>query len=74
MMKFASMTMEDDSTIGMRASDAREPLREHPVVIAPRDVDTRRMTARGRWLRKLLILGNILGWILLFLAARAIFF
>ena len=74
MMKLATMTMEDDSKFGTRAPEAPEPPHENPIVFAPHASDAPRVIARGRRLRKLLIIGNIVAWILLILAVRAIFF
>lgn len=78
------VTMEDK--VDTRAHDAhelsqesappraRDTMQANQLEIACHVVAAQRVTARGRQLRKWLIIGNIVTWALVFLAVRASFF
>jgi hypothetical protein len=73
MMKLTSLMMEDteDDT---RVQDARALAPEDRAITTHSDFDAPRITAHGRRLRRWLIVGNIVAWILLILAGLVIFF
>ena len=66
------MTSED-TQIDPHVHDVPERLPKVDREAAHRASAAARMTAQGRRLRNWLILGNMMGWVLIFLAARALF-
>jgi hypothetical protein len=74
MMRVTTMTMED-TKVGTTVHDVpRASQEERAAAAAPHDLEAPRVTTHGRRLRRWLILGNLVGWVLVFLAARAMFF
>jgi len=65
------MTMHD-SEIGMRLDHMPARTRAMQTHDAHHDVTAPNGTARGRRLRNWLIVGNLMGWVVLILVARAL--